>query len=291
MLNIDDNLNSYNFEEGQLFVLENNSLDILESLIIINPKINFNKFINDRKPLLIDYLNLINISHFENNHYQQKQVFVDSLTKYINNNFVIFNDDFTISKVLYELKTMWFVLLVYDYLQRESKDSYTRLLKILKHLAKHNILKSIIPTKSFKSAYFIDCLANINDHSLFRKTLKMYLNNILNEYKYALSGIHLTLDIESDVIELKNKYPELIHYFWNELVTSLVSKGAYKICLNCNDLFHTTIERKLFCSYSCKNRKSSSDSYNRSKKRNLNLIKLKSVPGLDNNKPYRIITS
>ena len=289
MLNIDDNLHSYNFEEGQLFVLENNSVDILESFIIINPKNNFNKFINDRKPLLIDCLNLINISYFETNHYQQKQVFVDSLTKYISNNFVIYNDDFTISKVLRELKTMWFVLLVYDYLHRESKDSYTLLLKILKHLAINNILKSIIPTNSFKSAYFIDCLSNINDDLLFRKTLKMYLNNILNEYKYALPGIHLTLDIESDAIELKNKYPELIHYFWNELVKSIVSKVAYKICLNCNDLFHTTNERKLFCSYSCKNRKSSSDSYNRSKKRNL--VKLKSVPGLDDNKPYRIITS
>lgn len=289
MLNIDDNLHSYNFEEGQLFVLENNSVDILESFIIINPKNNFNKFINDRKPLLIDYLNLINISYFENNHYQQKQIFVDDLTKYINKNFVIFNDDFTILKALNELKTMWFVFLVYDYLQTGSKDSYQLLVKILKHLTINNTLKFIIPTNSFKSSYFIDCLSNINDDLLFCKTLKMYLNNILNEHKYALPGIHLILNIESDAIELKNKYPELIHYFWNELVKSIVSKVAYKICLNCNDLFHTTNERKLFCSYSCKNRKSSSDSYNRSKKRNL--VKLKSVPGLDDNKPYRIITS
>tara|TARA_B110000116_G_scaffold95669_1_gene83452 strand:+ start:3395 stop:4264 length:870 start_codon:yes stop_codon:yes gene_type:complete len=289
MLNIDDNLHSYNFEEGQLFVLENNSVDILESFIIINPKNNFNKFINDRKPLLIDYLNLINISYFENNHYQQKQIFVDDLTKYINKNFVIFNDDFTILKALNELKTMWFVFLVYDYLQTGSKDSYKLLVKILKHLTINNTLKFIIPTNSFKSSYFIDCLSNINDDLLFCKTLKMYLNNILNEHKYALPGIHLILNIESDAIELKNKYPELIHYFWNELVKSIVSKVAYKICLNCNDLFHTTNERKLFCSYSCKNRKSSSDSYNRSKKRNL--VKLKSVPGLDDNKPYRIITS
>lgn len=289
MLNIDDNLHSYNFEEGQLFVLENNSVDILESFIIINPKNNFNKFINDRKPLLIDYLNLINISYFENNHYQQKQIFVDDLTKYINKNFVIFNDDFTILKALNELKTMWFVFLVYDYLQTGSKDSYKLLVKILKHLTINNTLKFIIPTNSFKSSYFIDCLSNINDDLLFCKTLKMYLNNILNEHKYALPGIHLILNIESDAIELKNKYPELIHYFWNELVKSIVSKVAYKICLHCNDLFHTTNERKLFCSYSCKNRKSSSDSYNRSKKRNL--VKLKSVPGLDDNKPYRIITS
>lgn len=289
MLNIDDNLHSYNFEEGQLFVLENNSVDILESFIIINPKNNFNKFINDRKPLLIDYLNLINISYFENNHYQQKQIFVDDLTKYINKNFVIFNDDFTILKALNELKTMWFVFLVYDYLQTGSKDSYKLLVKILKHLTINNTLKFIIPTNSFKSSYFIDCLSNINDDLLFCKTLKMYLYNILNEHKYALPGIHLILNIESDAIELKNKYPELIHYFWNELVKSIVSKVAYKICLNCNDLFHTTNERKLFCSYSCKNRKSSSDSYNRSKKRNL--VKLKSVPGLDDNKPYRIITS
>lgn len=291
MLNINDNLNLHVFEEEQVYTLEENSSDILMSFYSVNPKNNFQNHLrkSQNNPEIIEFLNLLNFSYFETHSYSLDIEFSQKLNTYIDNNFVLFNNNFVVNDVLNELKIMWIVLLSYNYFNNPNEKTRNRILKILDHCVTTNSLDSVTPTKNFKSFYFMDLLSNSEEDILLRKTMSLYVKNIFNNHLNALPNIKFQFDIKANDLKIKNKQNDCIKYLWKEFINSIVNKLTYKLCEYCNDLFNTNNERKIFCSYICKNRKSSADSYKRSKKRNL--VKLNSVPGFtNNNKPYKIIT-
>ena len=291
MLNINDNLNLHVFEEEQVYTLQENSSDILMSFYSVNPKNNFQNHLrkSQNNPEIIEFLNLLNFSYFETHSYSLDIEFSQKLNTYIDNNFVLFNNNFVVNDVLNELKIMWIVLLSYNYFNNPNEKTRNRILKILDHCVTTNSLDSVTPTKNFKSFYFMDLLSNSEDDILLRKTMSLYVKNIFNNHLNALPNIKFQFDIKANDLKIKNKQNDCIKYLWKEFINSIVNKLTYKLCEYCNDLFNTNNERKIFCSYICKNRKSSADSYKRSKKRNL--VKLNSVPGFtNNNKPYKIIT-
>ena len=291
MLNINDNLNLHVFEEEQVYTLQENSSDILMSFYSVNPKNNFQNHLrkSQNNPEIIEFLNLLNFSYFETHSYSLDIEFSQKLNTYIDNNFVLFNNNFVVNDVLNELKIMWIVLLSYNYFNNPKETTRNRILKILDHCVTTNSLDSVTPTKNFKSFYFMDLLSNSEDDILLRKTMSLYVKNIFNNHLNALPNIKFQFDIKANDLKIKNKQNDCIKYLWKEFINSIVNKLTYKLCEYCNDLFNTNNERKIFCSYICKNRKSSADSYKRSKKRNL--VKLNSVPGFtNNNKPYKIIT-
>ncbi|MFL2768258.1 MAG: hypothetical protein ACJ0DE_05775 [Dehalococcoidia bacterium] len=291
MLNINDNLNLHVFEEEQVYTLQENSSDILMSFYSVNPKNNFQNHLrkSQNNPEIIEFLNLLNFSYFETHSYSLDIEFSQKLNTYIDNNFVLFNNNFVVNDVLNELKIMWIVLLSYNYFNNPNEKTRNRILKILDHCVTTNSLDSVTPTKNFKSFYFMDLLSNSEEDILLRKTMSLYVKNIFNNHLNALPNIKFQFDIKANDLKIKNKQNDCIKYLWKEFINSIVNKLTYKLCEYCNDLFNTNNERKIFCSYICKNRKSSADSYKRSKKRNL--VKLNSVPGFtNNNKPYKIIT-
>ena len=291
MLNINDNLNLHVFEEEQVYTLQENSSDILMSFYSVNPKNNFQNHLrkSQNNPEIIEFLNLLNFSYFETHSYSLDIEFSQKLNTYIDNNFVLFNNNFVVNDVLNELKIMWIVLLSYNYFNNPKEKTRNRILKILDHCVTTNSLDSVTPTKNFKSFYFMDLLSNSEEDILLRKTMSLYVKNIFNNHLNALPNIKFQFDIKANDLKIKNKQNDCIKYLWKEFINSIVNKLTYKLCEYCNDLFNTNNERKIFCSYICKNRKSSADSYKRSKKRNL--VKLNSVPGFaNNNKPYKIIT-
>ena len=291
MLNINDNLNLHVFEEEQVYTLQENSSDILMSFYSVNPKNNFQNHLrkSQNNPEIIEFLNLLNFSYFETHSYSLDIEFSKKLNTYIDNNFVLFNNNFVVNDVLNELKIMWIVLLSYNYFNNPKEKTRNRILKILDHCVTTNSLDSVTPTKNFKSFYFMDLLSNSEEDILLRKTMSLYVKNIFNNHLNALPNIKFQFDIKANDLKIKNKQNDCIKYLWKEFINSIVNKLTYKLCEYCNDLFNTNNERKIFCSYICKNRKSSADSYKRSKKRNL--VKLNSVPGFaNNNKPYKIIT-
>lgn len=291
MLNINDNLNLHVFEEEQVYTLQENSSDILMSFYSVNPKNNFQNHLrkSQNNPEIIEFLNLLNFSYFETHSYSLDIEFSQKLNTYIDNNFVLFNNNFVVNDVLNELKIMWIVLLSYNYFNNPNEKTRNRILKILDHCVTTNSLDSVTPTKNFKSFYFMDLLSNSEEDVLLRKTMSLYVKNIFNNHLNALPNIKFQFDIKANDLKIKNKQNDCIKYLWKEFINSIVNKLTYKLCEYCNDLFNTNNERKIFCSYICKNRKSSADSYKRSKKRNL--VKLNSVPGFtNNNKPYKIIT-
>ena len=291
MLNINDNLNLHVFEEEQVYTLQENSSDILMSFYSVNPKNNFQNHLrkSQNNPEIIEFLNLLNFSYFETHSYSLDIEFSKKLNTYIDNNFVLFNNNFVVNDVLNELKIMWIVLLSYNYFNNPNEKTRNRILKILDHCVTTNSLDSVTPTKNFKSFYFMDLLSNSEEDILLRKTMSLYVKNIFNNHLNALPNIKFQFDIKANDLKIKNKQNDCIKYLWKEFINSIVNKLTYKLCEYCNDLFNTNNERKIFCSYICKNRKSSADSYKRSKKRNL--VKLNSVPGFtNNNKPYKIIT-
>ena len=291
MLNINDNLNLHVFEEEQVYTLQENSSDILMSFYSVNPKNNFQNHLrkSQNNPEIIEFLNLLNFSYFETHSYSLDIEFSQKLNTYIDNNFVLFNNNFVVNDVLNELKIMWIVLLSYNYFNNPNEKTRNRILKILDHCVTTNSLDSVTPTKNFKSFYFMDLLSNSEEDVLLRKTMSLYVKNIFNNHSNALPNIKFQFDIKENDLKIENKQNDCIKYLWKEFINSIVNKLTYKLCEYCNDLFNTNNERKIFCSYICKNRKSSADSYKRSKKRNL--VKLNSVPGFtNNNKPYKIIT-
>lgn len=291
MLNINDNLNLHVFEEEQVYTLQENSSDILMSFYSVNPKNNFRNHLrkSQNNPEIIEFLNLLNFSYFETHSYSLDIEFSKKLNTYIDNNFVLFNNNFVVNDVLNELKIMWIVLLSYNYFNNPKEKTRNRILKILDHCVTTNSLDSVTPTKNFKSFYFMDLLSNSEEDILLRKTMSLYVKNIFNNHSNALPNIKFQFDIKENDLKIENKQNDCIKYLWKEFINSIVNKLTYKLCEYCNDLFNTNNERKIFCSYICKNRKSSADSYKRSKKRNL--VKLNSVPGFaNNNKPYKIIT-
>ena len=291
MLNINDNLNLKVFEEEQIYLYDENSSDILMSFYSVNPKSDFQNYLKltQSNPNIIEYLNLLNFSYFENHSYSLDIMFSQKLNTYIENNFVLFNNNFVVNDALAELKIMWIILLSYNHFNNPTKKTKSRILKILEHCVKTHSLDLVTSTKNFKSFYFLDLLSNTENDSLLKKTMSLYVKDVFNNHSNALPNIKFEFDINSNDLKIKNKRNDCINYLWKEFINSIVNKLNYKLCEYCNELFSTNNERKIFCSYTCKNRKSSADSYERSKKRNL--IKLNSVPGFsNNNKPYKIIT-
>tara|TARA_Y100001970_G_scaffold154314_1_gene189030 strand:+ start:10346 stop:11212 length:867 start_codon:yes stop_codon:yes gene_type:complete len=287
MLNINDNLN--NFKNGQSYRYLEDKFNILESLYLVNPRISFETFIDQNNPEIIDYLNLINFSYFDNYSVISDRNFSENLKLYIENNFILFNHNFTSENVLTELKIMWTVLMSCNFLNSPSDKMKKNLLKMFNHFVETKSINLITPALNFKPYHIAELLSDFDNDYLFIKTLKLYVNDILNNYDKALPGIKFEFDINFNTITRVNKHPQLIHFLWNDFVSSITNNTNYRLCKNCNDLFSTKSDRKIFCNYICKNRKSSSDAYNRYKKRNF--IQLTSKPGLTNNaKPYKIIT-
>ena len=288
MLNINDNLN--NFEDGQSYRYLEDKFNILESLYLVNPSISFEAFINQNNPDIPDYLNLINFSYFDNYSVVSDRNFSENLKLYIENNFILFNHNFTSENVLTELKIMWTVLMSCNFLNSPSDQTKNKLLKMFNHFVETKSIHLITPTLNFKPYHIAELLSDFDNDFLLKKTLSLYVNDILNHYDKALPGIKFEFDINLNTINRVNKHPQLINFLWNNFVSSITNIINYRLCKNCNDLFSTTSERKIFCNYICKNRKSASDAYNRFKKRNF--TKLTSKPGLTNNsKPYKIITN
>ena len=96
MLNINDNLNLNVFEEEQVYTLQENSSDILMSFYSVNPKNNFQNHLrkSQNNPEIIEFLNLLNFSYFETHSYSLDIEFSQKLNTYIDNNFVLFNNNF-----------------------------------------------------------------------------------------------------------------------------------------------------------------------------------------------------
>jgi len=179
-------------------------------------------------------------------------------------------------------------LIFYDYLQRQSDRSFELVQKILINLSTSNDLLSVIPKGKFKQAFFIDSISNFKDKNLLHKTLSFYIQDVLNNTEYSLPSSKFEFNMNSNHLKLSNKNTNLLNFYWNLISKSMMKGYIYKLCERCKNLFSTENKRKLFCSYTCKNRQSSEDSYKRSKNRKF--VRIKTVPGLNKSKPYKIIT-
>ena len=291
MLNINKNLNFYSPDKYQLdsseyFNVDYNNFNSLESIITVDKKIKYHGNFNEDS--LIDFLNIYSLDFFENMDEFKKENFIKSICEFMASNGVLVKSDISFLFLFNQLKIMWSVLIFYDYLQRQSKRSFELVQKILLNLSISNELLTTSSNRKFKQAYFIDAISNIEDKNLLHKTLIFYIKDVLNNNEYSLPSSKFEFNIDSNLLKLSNKHTSLLNFYWNLISKSMMTNNMYKLCERCNNLFSTENKRKLFCSYICKNRQSSEDSYRRSKNRKF--IRLKTVPGLNKSKPYKIIT-
>lgn len=291
MLNINKNLNFYSPDKYQLdsseyFNVDYNNFNSLESIITVDKKIKYHGNFNEDS--LIDFLNIYSLDFFENMNEFKKENFIKSICEFMASNGVLVKSDISFLFLFNQLKIMWSVLIFYDYLQRQSKRSFELVQKILLNLSISNGLLTTSSNGKFKQAYFIDAISNIEDKNLLHKTLIFYIKDVLNNNEYSLPSSKFEFNIDSNQLKLSNKHTSLLNFYWNLISKSMMTNNMYKLCERCNNLFSTENKRKLFCSYICKNRQSSEDSYRRSKNRKF--IRLKTVPGLNKSKPYKIIT-
>ena len=218
----------------------------------------------------------------------KKETFIQSICEFMGLNGVLIKSDVNFQFFFNELKIIWSILIFYDYLQKQSNRSSELVQKILINLSTSNELLSVIPKGKFKQAYFIDSISNFEDKNLLHKTLSFYIQDVLNNAEYSLPASKFEFNMDSNHLKLSNKNTNLLNFYWNLISKSMIKGYIYKLCERCNSLFSTENKRKLFCSYTCKNRQSSDDSYKRSKNRKF--VRLKTVPGLNKSKPYKIIT-
>ena len=291
MLNINKNLNFYSLDKYQLdsseyFNVDYNNFNSLESIITVDKKIKYHGNFNEDS--LIDFLNIYSLDFFENLDEFKKENFIKSICEFMASNGVLVKSDISFLFLFNQLKIMWSVLIFYDYLQRQSKRPFELVQKILLNLSTTNGLLTTSSNEKFKQAYFIDAISNIEDKNLLHKTLIFYIKDVLNNNEYSLPSSKFEFNIDSNHLKLSNKHTSLLNFYWNLISKSMMTNNMYKLCERCNNLFSTENKRKLFCSYICKNRQSSEDSYRRSKNRKF--IRLKTVPGLNKSKPYKIIT-
>ena len=291
MLNINKNLNFYSLDKYQLdsseyFNVDYNNFNSLESIITVDKKIKYHGNFNEDS--LIDFLNIYSLDFFENMNEFKKENFIKSICEFMASNGVLVKSDISFLFLFNQLKIMWSVLIFYDYLQRQSKRSFALVKKILLNLSTANGLLTTSSNEKFKQAYFIDAISNIEDKNLLHKTLTFYIKDVLNNNEFSLPSNKFEFNIDSNHLKLSNKHTSLLNFYWNLISKSMMTNNMYKLCERCNNLFSTENKRKLFCSYICKNRQSSEDSYRRSKNRKF--IRLKTVPGLNKSKPYKIIT-
>ena len=291
MLKINKNLNFYSLDKYQLdsseyFTVDYNNFNSLESIIYVNKQIEYHGNFNE--DTLIDFLNIYNLSFFEKMDEFKKETFIQSICEFMGLNGVLIKSDVSFQFLFNELKIIWSILIFYDYLQRQSNRSFELVQKILINLSTSNELQSVIQKGKFKQAYFIDSITNFEDKNLLHKTLSFYIQDVLNNTEYSLPTSKFEFNMDSNHLKLSNKNTNLLNFYWNLISKSMMKGYIYKLCERCNSLFSTENKRKLFCSYTCKNRQSSDDSYKRSKNRKF--VRLKTVPGLNKSKPYKIIT-
>lgn len=291
MLKINKNLNFYSLDKYQLdsseyFTVDYNNFNSLESIIYVNKQIEYHGNFNE--DTLIDFLNIYNLSFFEKMDEFKKETFIQSICEFMGLNGVLIKSDVNFLFFFNELKIIWSILIFYDYLQKQSNRSSELVQKILINLSTSNELLSVIPKGKFKQAYFIDSISNFEDKNLLHKTLSFYIQDVLNNTEYSLPTSEFEFNMDSNHLKLSNKNTNLLNFYWNLISKSMIKGYIYKLCERCNSLFSTENKRKLFCSYTCKNRQSSDDSYKRSKNRKF--VRLKTVPGLNKSKPYKIIT-
>ena len=291
MLKINKNLNFYSLDKYQLdsseyFTVDYNNFNSLESIIYVNKQIEYHGNFNE--DTLIDFLNIYNLSFFEKMDEFKKETFIQSICEFMGLNGVLIKSDVNFLFFFNELKIIWSILIFYDYLQKQSNRSSELVQKILINLSTSNELLSVIPKGKFKQAYFIDSISNFEDKNLLHKTLSFYIQDVLNNTEYSLPTSKFEFNMDSNHLKLSNKNTNLLNFYWNLISKSMIKGYIYKLCERCNSLFSTENKRKLFCSYTCKNRQSSDDSYKRSKNRKF--VRLKTVPGLNKSKPYKIIT-
>ena len=291
MLKINKNLNFYSLDKYQLdaseyFTVDYNNFNSLESIIYVNKQIKYHGNFNE--DTLIDFLNIYHLSFFEKMDEFKKETFIQSICEFMGLNGVLIKSDVSFQFLFNELKIIWSILIFYDYLQRQSNRSFELVQKILINLSTSNELQSVIQKGKFKQAYFIDSITNFEDKNLLHKTLSFYIQDVLNNTEYSLPTSKFEFNMDLNRLKLSNKNTNLLNFYWNLISKSMMKGYIYKLCERCNSLFSTENKRKLFCSYTCKNRQSSDDSYKRSKNRKF--IRLKTVPGLNKSKPYKIIT-
>lgn len=291
MLKINKNLNFYSLDKYQLdsseyFTVDYNNFNSLESIIYVNKQIEYHGNFNE--DTLIDFLNIYNLSFFEKMDEFKKETFIQSICEFMGLNGVLIKSDVNFQFFFNELKIIWSILIFYDYLQKQSNRSSELVQKILINLSTSHELLSVIPKGKFKQAYFIDSISNFEDKNLLHKTLSFYIQDVLNNAEYSLPASKFEFNMDSNHLKLSNKNTNLLNFYWNLISKSMIKGYIYKLCERCNSLFSTENKRKLFCSYTCKNRQSSDDSYKRSKNRKF--VRLKTVPGLNKSKPYKIIT-
>ena len=291
MLKINKNLNFYSLDKYQLdsseyFTVDYNNFNSLESIIYVNKQIEYHGNFNE--DTLIDFLNIYNLSFFEKMDEFKKETFIQSICEFMGLNGVLIKSDVNFLFFFNELKIIWSILIFYDYLQKQSNRSSELVQKILINLSTSHELLSVIPKGKFKQAYFIDSISNFEDKNLLHKTLSFYIQDVLNNTEYSLPTSKFEFNMDSNHLKLSNKNTNLLNFYWNLISKSMIKGYIYKLCERCNSLFSTENKRKLFCSYTCKNRQSSDDSYKRSKNRKF--VRLKTVPGLNKSKPYKIIT-
>ena len=291
LLNIKKNLNFYSLDKYELdsseyFYVDYNNFNSLESVIHVNKQ--FEYYDNFKEDSLIHFLNIYNLSFYEQINEFKKEIFIKSICEFMTSNGVLIKSDVNFLFLFNELRIMWSVLIFYDYLHRQSKRSFDLVQKILKQLSKTNELFSIIPKGKFKQAFFMDCISNFEDKNLLHKTLSFYIQDVLNNNEHSLPSTDFEFKIDSNHLEFSNKNTSLLNFYWSLISKSMIRECIYKLCERCKNLFLTENKRKLFCSYTCKNQQSSKDSYKRAKNRRL--MRLKTVPGLNKSKPYKIIT-
>jgi len=291
LLNIKKNLNFYSLDKYELdsseyFYVDYNNFNSLESVIHVNKQ--FEYYDNFKEDSLIHFLNIYNLSFYEQINEFKKEIFIKSICEFMASNGVLIKSDVNFLFLFNELRIMWSVLIFYDYLHRQSKRSFDLVQKILKQLSKTNELFSIIPKGKFKQAFFMDCISNFEDKNLLHKTLSFYIQDVLNNNEHSLPSTDFEFKIDSNHLEFSNKNTSLLNFYWSLISKSMIRECIYKLCERCKNLFLTENKRKLFCSYTCKNRQSSKDSYKRAKNRRF--MRLKTVPGLNKSKPYKIIT-
>ena len=291
LLNIKKNLNFYSLDKYELdsseyFYVDYNNFNSLESVIHVNKK--FEYYDNFKEDSLIHFLNIYNLSFYEQINEFKKEIFIKSICEFMASNGVLIKSDVNFLFLFNELRIMWSVLIFYDYLHRQSKRAFDLVQKILKQLSKTNELFSIIPKGKFKQAFFMDCISNFEDKNLLHKTLSFYIQDVLNNNEHSLPSTDFEFKIDSNHLEFSNKNTSLLNFYWSLISKSMIRECIYKLCERCKNLFLTENKRKLFCSYTCKNQQSSKDSYKRAKNRRF--MRLKTVPGLNKSKPYKIIT-
>ena len=137
LLNIKKNLNFYSLDKYELnsseyFYVDYNNFNSLESVIHVNKQ--FEYYDNFKEDSLIHFLNIYNLSFFEQINEFKKEIFIKSICEFMASNGVLIKSDVNFLFLFNELRIIWSVLIFYDYLIKISdviKNKYSSNVKIL----------------------------------------------------------------------------------------------------------------------------------------------------------------